>query len=384
MYNNIVSIIHQSFYYERKKQMELKLKTQELQDMVGKAIKCVSNNKLIPLTSLMNIKVKNHVLTITTTDATNYFYVRSFDAPCDDFEVSVIADLFTKLVQKTTADTITLQVVDRVLKVMGNGTYTMELPLDENGSVIKFPKKYESTDFMEDPTTIKLSTIKTILASNKASLAISVELPSLTCYYCGDKVVTSDSYKICSTDIKAFNKPTLISAPLMELLGVMDKEDISVLLNDSAMLFSTDTMDIYSPVTEGIDTFPIDAINGLLDQEFESKCVVSRPAVLAIIDRLSLFVSPYDKKGIYLTFTKDGVMFSSKKSSGTELVPYISSENFHDYTCCIDVEMLRSQVATQDIDTLDISYGSDIAIKMTNNNITQIVALMEDDRIKEA
>ena len=55
--------------------MELKIKTSELQEMVGKAAKCVSNNKLIPLTSLMSIKVEDNLLTLTTTDATNYFYV---------------------------------------------------------------------------------------------------------------------------------------------------------------------------------------------------------------------------------------------------------------------------------------------------------------------
>ena len=37
--------------------MTLRIKTSELQAMVSKAIKCVSNNKLIPLTSLVNIRV---------------------------------------------------------------------------------------------------------------------------------------------------------------------------------------------------------------------------------------------------------------------------------------------------------------------------------------
>ena len=55
--------------------MNLTIKTTELQEMVSKASKCVSNNKLIPITSLMNIKVCNHKLTLTTTDAINYFYV---------------------------------------------------------------------------------------------------------------------------------------------------------------------------------------------------------------------------------------------------------------------------------------------------------------------
>lgn len=363
--------------------MELTIKTSELQEMVGKAIKCVSNNKLIPITSLMNIKVQNHVLRLATTDAINYFYVNKLEkVDCEDFEVSVLADLFTKLVQKTTADNITLIVDNAILKVKGNGTYTMELPLDENGGVIKFPNKIPES-FTESGI-IKLSTVKTILAANKASLAVNMELPVLTCYYCGDKVVTSDRYKICSTDIKAFDEPRLITSSLMELLGILSSEDISVLTTDDAIIFESALEQVYSPITDGVDTFPITAVESLVNQEFTSSCKISKSAVLNLLDRLSLFVSPYDKKGIYLTFTNEGVMFSSKKSSGAELVPYISSENFKDYTCCVDIEMLRSQIVTQDSDDINLYYGSEIAIKLVNKNITQIVALIEDDRIKEA
>ena len=363
--------------------MELKIKTCDLRSMVDKAIKCSSNNKLIPLTSLMNIKVSQNVLSVTTTDATNYFYAYAKDkVNCEDFEISVVADLFTKLIQKTTSDFVELKLEDNVLKIKGNGVYTMALPLDENGSVIKFPVK---DDFKFGPNTqvIKETTIQTILATNKAALAISVELPSLTAYYCGDKVVTSDSYKICSTAIKVFDKPMLITASLMELLGVLDTEDINVSISDKNIMFRTPSEKIYAPIAEGIDTFPIDAINGLLDQEFVSKCVVPRAAILSVIDRLCLFVSPYDKKGIYLTFTPEGLMLSSKKSSGTETVPYMASENFQNYTCLIDVEMFKSQIATQSSEKLELYYGSSTAIKTVNNNITQIIALMEDDRVAQ-
>lgn len=363
--------------------MELKVKTLELQEMVGKAIKCVSNNKLIPLTSLMSVKVENNILTLATTDATNYFYVSKKEpVDCEDFEVCVMADLFTKLVQKTTSDSTEIIVDNAIMKVKGNGVYTMELPLDENGATIKFPKKAlnEMRDF---GGTIKLSTIKNVLNFNKASLAINMEMPALTSYYCGEKVITSDRFKICSTDIKLFKNPMLITATLMELLGVMSSEDITVSLSEKDVIFSTDVETIYAPITEGIDTYPVEPITNLVESGFSSMCKVSREAVMNIIDRLSLFVSPYDKKGIYLTFSNEGIMFSSKKSSGQELVPFVASENFEPYTCCVNIEMLRSQLATQDEDNIELHYGSEIAIKMVTKNIIQIVALMEDDRLEK-
>lgn len=362
--------------------MVIKVKALELQDMVGKAVKCVSNNKLIPLTSLMSVRVENHILTLATTDATNYFYVSKKEpVECEDFEVCVMADLFTKLIQKITAETVEIEVENAIMRVKGNGVYTMELPLDENGATIKFPKKINS-EMRDDGGIIKLSTIKNILNFNKASLAVNMEMPVLTSYYCGDKVITSDRFKICSTNIKLFKSPMLITATLMELLGVMSDEDIVVSLSEKDIILSTHTETVYAPITDGVDTYPVDAITSLVESGFSSMCKISREAVLNVIDRLSLFVSPYDKKGIYLTFSNEGIMFSSKKSSGQELIPFVASENFAPYTCCIDIEMLKSQIATQDEDNVELHYGSEVAVKMVTKNIVQIVALMEDDRLE--
>ena len=53
-----------------------------------------------------------------------------------------------------------------------------------------------------------------------------------------------------------------------------------------------------------------------------------------------------------------------------------------DYTCCIDIEMFRSQIATQDDELINLSYGIDNSVKMKTKNITQIVALCVDDRVE--
>ena len=55
--------------------MKFTMNTVKLQDMVAKAMKGASNNKLIPLTNLMAIQLKDHKLTLITTDATNFLYI---------------------------------------------------------------------------------------------------------------------------------------------------------------------------------------------------------------------------------------------------------------------------------------------------------------------
>lgn len=357
--------------------MNFTINTDNLKEMVGKAVYCVSNNKLIPITSLMSIKVKDGILSLTTTDATNYFYVNSKDkVDCEDFEVSVVADIFAKLIQKTTSEVVMLSVDNNILEVKGNGTYKLELPL-ENGQPIKFLNKLPKEE-PEVSTTIKRTIIDHILNYNKTALAVDLSIPSCCSYYCGDKVITSDRFKVCLTDVNLFDKKLLITPQVMELLSIMSEENINVSFNDEYSIFWTNTDTLYAPITAGVETFPVDALNNLAESDFPSTCKVSRMAVLEMLERLSLFVSSYDKKAITLSFTEEGIMFSSKKSNGTELVPYIESDNFVPYVCPIDIEFFKSQIAVQEGDNIELSYGSDIAIKMKINNVIQIVALIDE------
>lgn len=368
--------------------MKLTITTTTLQEMVGKSVHCVSNNKLIPLTSLISIKVEKGVLTLSTTDATNYFYVSSkaeFD--CEDFEVSVFADTFVKLIQKTTSDEVTLTVdlQAKVLTIKGNGTYKMELPLDEKGKPIKFPKKFVPDDLVKEDSTIKVSTIKSIILSNKSSLATDMQIPVLTAYYCGDKVVTSNKKTVCWCEMPTFSEPILISPIVMDLLSSMSGENIDVYKFSgevSGTVFQTDVDVVYAPEFEGVDVFPVDKIGQLVNQELNSKCVVSRKAVLDVLDRLGLFVGSYDKKSIRISFTQEGLMLSSKKSSGVEVIPFVSSENFAEFSASINIEFLQAQVSAQTSETVEISYGSPLAIKLVTDNIIQIIALLKEDELK--
>ena len=99
------------------------------------------------------------------------------------------------------------------------------------------------------------------------------------------------------------------------------------------------------------------------------------------LDRLSLFVGPYDKNGIYMTFTRDGLHLSSRKSNGVEVIPYKSSKEFKDFTACINIEMLQTQVKAHVLDEITMCYGLDNALKIVDGNVTQIIAYEQDDRV---
>ena len=361
--------------------MKLTVKTDKLKEMVSRAVKGASNNKLIPITSLMAIELQNGLLRLITTDATNYLYIKEDKVVGDDFYVTVSVDVFSKLISKMTSENVTLNLKEDVgvLEVSGNGKYRIELPVDENGQFIKYPDPLSKiTDFGER-TTINRSTIQVILETIKPALAVTLENPCYTGYYLGDKVVATDTYKIASMNVQLFDEPKLVSAELLDLLSVMATEKIDVSVVENKVIFTTPDCVIYGVFMEGIEEYAIDAISELIDSEFDSKCTVSKDAFLQLIDRLSLFVGTYDKGAIRLTFTQDGIHVSSKSSSGEELIKYSDSENFESYTCVVDVDMLKSEVKAIQADALELYYGSDSAIKFVDGNITIIVALLDED-----
>ena len=192
--------------------------------------------------------------------------------------------------------------------------------------------------------------------------------------------MTTDTYKICGTDIKLFDTPMLVSPEMMDLLDVMANEDINVYIQDNTIVCSTPDCIVYGKELEGKDNYQVDAISGLLDLDFPSECSVSKDALLQALDRLSLFVGPYDKNGIYMTFTRDGLHLSSRKSNGVEVIPYRTSKEFKDFTACINIEMLQTQVKAHVLDDIQLCYGLDNALKIVDGNVTQIIAYEVDDR----
>lgn len=362
--------------------MKLTVNATILKDMVTRAVKGASNNKLIPITSLMKVELKDSELSITTTDATNYLYIKQDKVVGDDFYAVVPVDIFSKLVSKITSETVTLEIKNSILYVKANGNYSIELPLDENGQPIKYPdpaKTFE--EFSDSGCVINRSTVGVILETVKPALAITLDNPCYTGYYVGDKIVATDTYKIASMNVSLFgtNVSYLISPELMNLLAVVTDEKISVYFNEKDIVFKTGDCTIVGKVMEGIEDYAIDAISSLVDTEFDSSCKIPKSALLQLLDRLSLFIGTYDKNAVRLTFTNNGLQIESKASSGVEIINYIDSDNFKEFTCLVDIQMLTQEVKAIQSDVIELYYGEDNAVKFVDGNITIIVALLEDE-----
>lgn len=357
----------------------LKVKTIKLKDMVSKAIKGASNNKILPLTGMLAIELKDNTLTLTTTDFSNYLEIKCPKIEGEDFYVVVQAEMFHKLISKLSTEYVTLELKDNVLAVKSNGQYKLELPVDENGKLVKFPEYRTKID--TPAHTINLTTLKTLLTTNKASVAQDLTVPALTGYYiCAEGVWTSDSFTACKNKITSIKETFMLPAQVVELFNVLTDSEVNIYVGDTNVILDTPDVVIYGKLLLEKDNFPIEAVTNYLDTKFDSNCKFNKDDLLSILDRLLLFVGPYDKNEVYLTFTNEGMVIESKQQTGKELIPYSESANFVAFTCCIDIELLKSQVQAQQGELIELFYGNDSAIKLVSGPVTQIVSLSEDNR----
>lgn len=357
----------------------MKISTTKLQSMVAKASKGVGNNKLIPLTCLISLESKDGIFTVTTTDNTNYLYVKEKVESAEDFYVCIKADQFGKLIAKMTSEFVTLTIKDGNLEVIGNGTYIIEIPLDEMGEMIKFPNPMNDFACTNKIGSVSQSDISIILNAVKTGLATVVESYPYTNYFVGDKVVATDSIKISAYKHNLFSESKLIGANTMDLLSVVTADTVDVYSSDNKVVFLSDDVTIYGITPDGIESYSIDAINTLVeDQDFVNKCCVNKSEMLQLLDRISLFVGDYDDGVIKLEFNGNGIIVSSKQTNGEETVKYsVPLPLIGSYSCYIDIFMLQSQIKAIQSDTVNIFFGKETAIKLVDDDIVSIIALIQ-------
>lgn len=359
--------------------MKVKLQTKVLQDLLAKAMKGVGGGTLMR-TQWLGIKVKKNILSLTAWDGKNYLTVAQAEVPCDDFELTVTAETFNKLIAKTTKEEVELIVNDKYLEVKGNGKYKLELPVNEEGELdiypeITFDKKGA------DKGTVKLSEIKQVITNCKVALAKTRERIYFTGYHFDEVVLTTDSNRGAFVANNLFDQPVLLPDEVMQLLAICDDEDIKFFKKGNQMLFETSNVTILGYEVEGADVYPAEALLGLYEKEFPSNCLISCSTVLEVLDRLSIFLDAKQPE-VTLMFTDKGIQFVNKEGSINELVTYETSSNFKAYECRIDPTHLKEVITARGLANIKVHYGltGDFeCLKLGEEKVQHTISIIEDE-----
>lgn len=355
----------------------MKIKTRDLKDAITRAVKGASFNSTVPLTSLMGIELKDSRISFTTTDITNYIsiFTECLNDATDDFNVTVDASTLSKLVLKLTLEETKIKIENGNLVIACDGTYKLPIICDENGQVIIKKPGIRQSENMES---VRLSSVMSAYNVNRTSIAKSNLMPSITGYYCDENgIITTDATIITKNDSVLIKKPVMISPQMMSLLTLNTQENIPFTYANNALQFVTDDCIITGPALLGIEDFPINEINGYFSNVSEHYCIVNKNVLLASLDRLSLFVEPYDRNEIKLSFGNN-LTISSKKSSSVESISYLESTG-DKYDCAVGITYLTTLLQSARGDNVKICYGNDNALIIESENVTQVLALMTSE-----
>ena len=91
----------------------MKVSSTRFKEAVNKAIKGAGFNNLIPLTSMIGIKLSNGKLNFLTTDASNNLCVIVDKVAGDDMNITVDAEKFGKLISKYATEVIVVKKKNR-------------------------------------------------------------------------------------------------------------------------------------------------------------------------------------------------------------------------------------------------------------------------------
>ena len=355
--------------------------------LVSDVAKGVGNNKLLPITGMIGIEFTEGKLSLLSTDGANILRITTDESGEEDGYATVTADVFVGLISKLAdCSAVAFETTDRVLAITGLkgvkvvGTYKLELPLDDEGKVIRFI----NFDTKKDSTLggaeydVSVAIIDDMRNSCKQALATDVSESCYANYLIGDKIVATDRTRavFVDTNVVADKAHLLLGRNFVELLSLAE-ENVTLRVSPNGM-YATDNhgTEVFTNFNGALSDYNEAAIGNMLKMEFPSMCKIKKAELLNTLNRMTLFSSKFDNNGIDIDFKDDKMVIKSLKNSAVEEIEYTEYANVKPCDIRIDILLLMSHIKAYASDTIELFFGNPTCIKLIDGNVTQIIALV--------
>lgn len=347
--------------------MIIKVNTKELKDMLKKVKKGMGDGKVLPITQYIELLISDNIMYITSTDLTIWITCE-MEITCDETgEGKAIIDgkKFINLINKTTTESVTLDVGSDRIVLEGNGKYEFPVLKEE------FPE-YDIE--VEREYTIDVDTLKDALKVNKASLATEMMMPCLTGYYISDKIVSTDSIRLTVNDIQLFgDESILLPTVLVEAVNILEGGNAIVTFDESVVMIETENVKIFGPLQDGVDEYPdLSAIN---DISMSGRVEVNPKKVVKILDRMSIFVDGFKVDGVLMDFQENLIKFQDLDGINGETLECISID-FEPMKVAVDLRRFLELLKCTQSERVIIEYGSEQLIKIKDDKVTHCLATL--------
>ena len=352
----------------------MKVNTQILKNMLSKVGNIKANN-LLEITQYYELDFNDNTLTINATDGVNFMSVSHETKTESNMKIIVKVDQFTKLINRTTKDTVELTVKDNYLEVKGNGTYKVEIVVDE-----VYPTLFISEDeeFIVDTKSLS----EAIKGGKNAKGAVPTE-GILYSYLVRDShVLTANGIKVYGREIEGDDikdLEILIPPVLAGLIHTVDLDKATLITDKDKMYMKIIGQDVTvtGALADGVEDYP--ALDSILNMNYEYNVELDVKELLNALDRLNLFTTQYDKGILDMIFSSDSITLATSSKS-IESIPYLTMIDLDTpLEMNINGNHLRDLLQSCEDESVMIGFGDEDSIKLSTSQATMALALASED-----
>ena len=293
--------------------------------------------------------------------------------------VIVRADQLYKLVNNISAKEISLTATDEHLEVRevgAGGVYKVDIRTDEEYPTISI----NSDTILE----VNTETLKHAFKCTKRCKSKSTHDGILLFYLIrNEKLIAADSIKVAYADLPGFTDEVLISPNIANMISTLDAKVTRVEIDkdNQKIKFVGDNIVITGALIGdkligGAKDYP--NIAPIIEQRFSHSCMIDKDIMIGAINRIKPVLGLYDANEIDLTFTKEGLVISTKDGSYDKIV-YEDKPNMitEDITLTVNANLLLDILKSISTSIVTIEMDQDL-IKFKSNNDLYLLATVEE------
>jgi len=366
------------------------LNTKEFKNICNIILSAVDGSELSNLTETLELKTSGRVLTLATTNKEYYASVAFALEHEEAFHAAVNANLFLKLVEAITSETIELTIHGTTLHIKANGNYKLPI-ITENDTIMEIPVITIANKTLE--MNVSSSVLDSIVTYNSKQLAIgSVAKPVQKMFYIDQQGCLTFTTGACVNSFE-LEKPfaLLLNSRLVNLFKLFKNtvvkfslgyDPISETIIQTKVAFETDNIAL-TAVTGSDDRLlsqvPVEAIRGRANKAYDNVVVVNVTAVTEAINRLLLFSAGYGSKENLkpyssFEFSADKVTIYDTKRENTEILNYQNGTRFaSDYSMTLDLIEFKKVLDTCTEQYITMNFGDHKACVIARGSIKNVL-----------
>ena len=364
------------------------LKTEDVNSVCSKILYAVDNNGS-DVTEILELVLKNNTLYMQVTNREYFVRIKLATGDNEDFNATVNAELFLKLVQKMTTELINLEIEGNSLVISGNGRY--KLPLIYDGDKLLNLKEIDINNVI---TTFNIdgSILNSISVYNSKQIDNDVKNQLMTYYYIDSDGAITFTSGACVNDFKLEEDiKLLLNHKLVRLFKLFKdskveftfgEDDLTQTLKQKKVKLVSEDGDIeltsILPSSDSdLNKFPAKVIRDRVNDDYDYFITINRVEFLQAINRLLIFSernSAFDSHIGQFEFKPDRVIiYDSKKISNEEIFYSNSTAIANDYNAKIDLIDLKDILVVSNKDYIDFKFGNGQAFVSSNDNIHNVI-----------